>query len=435
MQKLLAKIAMTAVLFSLVIIAPKAQAAPLPLWNASGAYVVSFDLGGSHLHDMTLVQDGLGNLTGGGAYPAGGPNVYEWVIDSGTVSGNDINFTAHYTVGADAIAPLTTMVVTGTVAPGGTMSGTWSDNYQGGVRNGTWHTTSGTAAPIVATLAAEDFGVVDYDTGLGILKGYTAGFGLTGATFTGATSVEVKLYAAGDVLLQTNTAIIPQFNLDITGTQFSSPFDVSGTFDYVTDGYWTNVREVQFGQSVPAVKVVATATLQDGTVVTATNTSLTGDPATIFAPADVTAPAMPTHLSPADNAVLTTAAFTMADWTDVTDPSSPVAYYYEVSNSPAINLDGSFVSPTYQSGALAVSDIATPGTPTGVYYWHVRAVDTVNNSSAWTTAWTVTVDNTTPPVVTTPTNKNECKNGGWQTFTNPSFKNQGQCVAFTNHLQ
>ena len=26
-----------------------------------------------------------------------------------------------------------------------------------------------------------------------------------------------------------------------------------------------------------------------------------------------------------------------------------------------------------------------------------------------------------------------CKNGGWKTFTNPSFKNQGQCVSFMAH--
>ena len=29
-----------------------------------------------------------------------------------------------------------------------------------------------------------------------------------------------------------------------------------------------------------------------------------------------------------------------------------------------------------------------------------------------------------------PTNKDECKKGGWQTFDNPSFKNQGDCVSF-----
>ena len=29
-----------------------------------------------------------------------------------------------------------------------------------------------------------------------------------------------------------------------------------------------------------------------------------------------------------------------------------------------------------------------------------------------------------------PTNKNQCKNGGWETFNNPSFRNQGRCVAY-----
>jgi hypothetical protein len=37
-----------------------------------------------------------------------------------------------------------------------------------------------------------------------------------------------------------------------------------------------------------------------------------------------------------------------------------------------------------------------------------------------------------PPVVR-PTTKNQCKKGGWRRFTNPSFKNQGQCVAYVNH--
>lgn len=31
-----------------------------------------------------------------------------------------------------------------------------------------------------------------------------------------------------------------------------------------------------------------------------------------------------------------------------------------------------------------------------------------------------------------PTNKDQCKNGGWQTFNNPSFKNQGQCIQYVN---
>lgn len=298
-----------------------AQAAA-PNWDAAGIYVVDMNyLGTDYAHDMVLTQNGLGELDGSGGSPAGS-NVYTWDITSGDVSGNSIEFYANYTATADAVTPQTVLHVVGTIASDGTMSGTWHDNYQGGDRSGTWETTSGTADELDATLAAEDFGVVDYDTGLGTLSGYTAGFGLTGATFEDVQSVVVELYSGG-TLLQTNTATA-KVGDEITGTQISSPFDVSGDFDYATDGYWINEREAQYGQSVPATRVVATVTLESGQVVTAENTVLTGDPTTIY------------------------------------------------------------------------PDVEPPEPPTG------------------------------------PTNKDECKKGGWMTFTDPSFKNQGQCVAFTN---
>lgn len=31
-----------------------------------------------------------------------------------------------------------------------------------------------------------------------------------------------------------------------------------------------------------------------------------------------------------------------------------------------------------------------------------------------------------------PSNKDDCKNGGWQSFTNPAFNSQGECIAFFN---
>jgi hypothetical protein len=123
-------------------------------WNMTGAYIVSFTCNfgcggapGPYLHDLNLVQDVSGNITGtDGGYPAGGPHIYTWVVDSGLVVGNIINFMSHYTATADAVVPQTVMNMSGTIAPDGTMSGTWSDNYQGGNRSGTWATTSGTAA-------------------------------------------------------------------------------------------------------------------------------------------------------------------------------------------------------------------------------------------------------------------------------------------------
>ncbi len=254
-----------------------------PSWDTTGDYVVSVDyLGSEYDHDMTLVQDELGNLSGQGGSPAG-DNTYLWTINSGTVVGDIIEFTADYTATPDAVTPQTTMSIEGVIASDGTMSGTWSDNYAGDNRAGTWSTKTGAAIEeeLAGAMMAEDFSVVSYDTGVGMLSGYSAGFGVSDATLDGAESVVVKLYNE-DTLLQTNTAIVPMFNADITGTQFSSPFDVSGTFDYVADGYWVNTREGQYGQSVPATKVVATVTLQNGKVVTAMNTDLVGDPETIY---------------------------------------------------------------------------------------------------------------------------------------------------------
>lgn len=127
---------------------PMATLAVSPTWDTTGNYVINMNyLGTDYAHDMSLTQDNTGMLTGNGGSPAGA-NVYTWVITSGSVSGNAVDFYANYTATADAVTPQTTMHVMGTVALNGSMSGTWSDNYQGGARSGTWMTVSGTADPI-----------------------------------------------------------------------------------------------------------------------------------------------------------------------------------------------------------------------------------------------------------------------------------------------
>ncbi|WP_412067388.1 hypothetical protein [Rubrivirga sp. IMCC43871] len=37
-----------------------------------------------------------------------------------------------------------------------------------------------------------------------------------------------------------------------------------------------------------------------------------------------------------------------------------------------------------------------------------------------------------PTVARAPQTKDDCKNGGWQQYDNPSFRNQGQCIRFVN---
>jgi len=123
-----------------------------------------------------------------------------------------------------------------------------------------------------------------------------------------------------------------------------------------------------------------------------------GSVETITVTVDNSAPTGLSNLSPDNGAITTTAGLTHVDWTDGSDASGPVSYFYEVSNSPATNPDGSFVTTAYQSGALSASEIPTPNTPAGVYYWHVRAIDSQGNTSGWTDTWSFTIDNTAPVV-------------------------------------
>lgn len=46
----------------------------------------------------------------------------------------------------------------------------------------------------------------------------------------------------------------------------------------------------------------------------------------------------------------------------------------------------------------------------------------------------ITVNGTSEvPLVGPPTSKDQCRKGGWKTFDNPSFRNQGQCVSYVEH--
>ncbi len=145
MKKTIAKIVIATTLLSPLAMAMPAWAAT-PNWDVSGTYVANFNyLGNDYAHDITLTQDNAGNLTGNGGSPSGA-NTYTWTITSGTVSDDAIDFYADYTATPDAVG--TTMHVVGTIDQDGNMSGTWTDNYQGGERSGTWETTSGTAQPL-----------------------------------------------------------------------------------------------------------------------------------------------------------------------------------------------------------------------------------------------------------------------------------------------
>jgi hypothetical protein len=116
-----------------------------PNWDVSGDYVINMKyLGNDNSHSMTLVQDQAGNITGNGGSPAAA-NTYLWTITDGTITGDTIVLNTKYTATADAVSPQTLMIIEGVIAQDGTMSGTWSDNYNNDDRSGTWSTLSGTS--------------------------------------------------------------------------------------------------------------------------------------------------------------------------------------------------------------------------------------------------------------------------------------------------
>jgi len=105
-------------------------------WNVEGEWVIRVYYGGTYDHDFVFsaVQSG-GEFTGTGGYPATGPPYTYTETVGGTVTGNTIDFVSTYNTGYWWHA-------VGTIAPDGTMSGTWTSSAG---QEGTWQSISGQA--------------------------------------------------------------------------------------------------------------------------------------------------------------------------------------------------------------------------------------------------------------------------------------------------
>lgn len=129
----------------------------------------------------------------------------------------------------------------------------------------------------------------------------------------------------------------------------------------------------------------------------------------------------PVHLSPSNGVALTTSNFTSVDWADVVVGSTSLSYYYEASKGLSAASDGSFSTPLYVSPLLATSSISVSSTTEGLYYWHVRAIDTVGSTSPWSVPSSVVIDNTAPsipgaPILTTSVSPTASTTNGTQTW-------------------
>jgi hypothetical protein len=89
----------------------------------------------------------------------------------------------------------------------------------------------------------------------------------------------------------------------------------------------------------------------------------------------------------------------------------------------------------FTSADFAAAGIPATGTLDDIYIIFDEGTDTTSGGTIGTPG-TVTLDNfsvngtVVGSEASAPTSMEQCKNGGWKTFTSPAFKNQGQCVSF-----
>ena len=93
--------------------------------------------------------------------------------------------------------------------------------------------------------------------------------------------------------------------------------------------------------------------------------------------------------------------------------------------TPTINANGT-ATYTFTAATLAAAGNQVPF-PTGT----IQSISILIDVQGTADITNITVNGQLQvPAPTTPTSKDQCKHGGWKNFTNPAFKNQGDCVSF-----
>lgn len=97
--------------------------------------------------------------------------------------------------------------------------------------------------------------------------------------------------------------------------------------------------------------------------------------------------------------------------------------------TPTVNGDGT-ATYTFDAASIAAGGNQVP-VPTGT----ISAVDVLIDVQGTADLSNITFNGVAqvPAPATSPTTKSDCKKGGWKSFTDPTFKNQGQCVSWVNH--
>jgi YVTN family beta-propeller protein len=121
-------------------------------------------------------------------------------------------------------------------------------------------------------------------------------------------------------------------------------------------------------------------------------------------------------------------------------PNGAFAYVSAVDNTVRVIDTGTNLLVATVPVGQTPSGIAVDPNGTFAYVANINA-NSVSKISTATNAVVATIPVGSRPVGIAfrlathgPTDKDQCKDGGWATFTSPTFSNQGQCVSFVNHM-
>ena len=109
-----------------------------------------------------------------------------------------------------------------------------------------------------------------------------------------------------------------------------------------------------------------------------------------------------------------------------TDPSDGTFFLGCNNVNPTVNGDG---AATYTFDAASLAVLNQVPFPTGT----ISAVDVLIDIEGTADLTNIMFNGTVQTPALGPAKKSDCKKGGWKSFTDPTFKNQGQCVSWFNH--
>jgi len=341
------------------------------------------------------------------ALTAGTTTIAYTISTSGNLNSQPITVYAAATVADPTIGAV--QVDAGDVTPTGfTAAGTgetiaWASSVPA---KATVDATTGVITPVEAGDTTISYAVVDTATGAVVVKGSVAvtvqaapivrvpGFTVLN-NFHHVIGYDVDLRLVNAKVSDVQTITITLYNGSATGTALgivtstgklktdypnlsylSAPFDVLGTFNYGTDGYWT-YNGWQGNTSIIPDTAVVTVTFTNGLVKTGASTKLTGNTSIFNANQDA-----PTGL--------TGVAPTTYGGTDGTITGTTTAMEYKLSTG--VNYTPATASPTTVgvAGTYNVRYVATPGFNAGT------AADVVVAAALDTTAPVITLLGTTP---------------------------------------